>query len=73
MGELSIQVTMNSARHYCRCLSDGIISVHDLTVFAQITTITKTRGASLFAIDLQVRYGIMKIALSVNTELLVSV
>lgn len=35
-------------------LPDGVVSVHDLTVFAQITTIYKTRGATLFAIDLQV-------------------
>lgn len=31
-----------------------MVSVHDLTVYAQITSILRTRGASLFAIDLKV-------------------
>ncbi|XP_074662539.1 vam6/Vps39-like protein isoform X2 [Tubulanus polymorphus] len=34
-------------------LSDNQINVHDLTVYAQITTIPRTKGANLFAIDLQ--------------------
>ncbi|XP_070577538.1 vam6/Vps39-like protein [Ptychodera flava] len=34
-------------------LSDNVISVHDLTGYSMITTLTKTRGATLFAIDLQ--------------------
>ncbi|XP_023931071.1 vam6/Vps39-like protein [Lingula anatina] len=34
-------------------LSDTVVSVHDLTVFNQITCVKKTAGASLFAIDLQ--------------------
>ena len=31
-----------------------MVSVHDLTVFAQITSIPRCRGATLIAIDLQV-------------------
>ncbi|XP_014671052.1 PREDICTED: vam6/Vps39-like protein [Priapulus caudatus] len=34
-------------------LSDAVISVHDLTVFNLITTINKTRGASVFTLDVQ--------------------
>ena len=35
--------------------SDNVINVHDLTHFNQITSIAKTKGATLFAIDIQVR------------------
>ncbi|XP_072024948.1 vam6/Vps39-like protein [Amphiura filiformis] len=34
-------------------LSDNVINVHDLAQFNQITSIGKTRGATLFSIDLQ--------------------
>ncbi|XP_022091314.1 vam6/Vps39-like protein [Acanthaster planci] len=34
-------------------LSDAVINVHDLNHFSQITSIAKTKGATLFAIDLQ--------------------
>ncbi|XP_033637094.1 vam6/Vps39-like protein isoform X1 [Asterias rubens] len=34
-------------------LSDTIINVHDLNQFSHITSIAKTKGATLFAIDLQ--------------------
>lgn len=40
--------------HILISLSDNVISVHDLSVYTQITCINKTRGATLFAIDLQV-------------------
>ncbi|XP_064621475.1 vam6/Vps39-like protein [Lineus longissimus] len=39
--------------HILISLSDNQISVHDLSVFAQITTLTKTKGATLFSIDLK--------------------
>ncbi|KAI0225860.1 Vam6/Vps39-like protein [Lamellibrachia satsuma] len=39
--------------HILISLSDSVVSVHDLTVFAQITCLTKSRGATLFAVDLQ--------------------
>lgn len=39
--------------HILISLSDGVVSVHDLTVFAPITVVEKTRGAFLFALDLQ--------------------
>ncbi|XP_052769246.1 vam6/Vps39-like protein [Mya arenaria] len=34
-------------------LSDSVVSVHDLTSFTPITTLAKTRGASLFATHVQ--------------------
>ncbi|XP_053393314.1 vam6/Vps39-like protein [Mercenaria mercenaria] len=34
-------------------LSDNIVSVHDLATFSLITTLTKTKGATLFAADVQ--------------------
>ncbi|XP_006825770.1 vam6/Vps39-like protein [Saccoglossus kowalevskii] len=34
-------------------LSDNVISVHDLTGYSHITALNKTRGATLFAVDLQ--------------------
>ncbi|RUS79603.1 hypothetical protein EGW08_012628 [Elysia chlorotica] len=34
-------------------LSDNVISVHDLTSFNLITCVQKTKGASLFAVDVQ--------------------
>ncbi|XP_059173340.1 vam6/Vps39-like protein [Physella acuta] len=34
-------------------LSDNVISVHDLTTFTLITCVNKTKGANLFAIDVQ--------------------
>ncbi|XP_077997895.1 vam6/Vps39-like protein [Glandiceps talaboti] len=34
-------------------LSDNVISVHDLTGYSLITTINKTRGATLFAVDVK--------------------
>ncbi|XP_078593471.1 vam6/Vps39-like protein isoform X1 [Branchiostoma floridae x Branchiostoma japonicum] len=34
-------------------LSDNVVSVHDITTFQCITTIQKTRGATLFSTDLQ--------------------
>lgn len=34
-------------------LSDNVVSVHDLATFGLITTLSKTRGASLFAVDVQ--------------------
>jgi len=37
----------------CAVFADSVVSVHDLTVFAQITCLTKSRGATLFAVDLQ--------------------
>ena len=39
----------------CLCfIADNIVSVHDLATFGQITVLSKTRGASLFAVDVQV-------------------
>ncbi|CAH1791977.1 unnamed protein product [Owenia fusiformis] len=34
-------------------LSDNVVSVHDLTVFAPICTINKSRGATLFEVDVK--------------------
>ena len=34
--------------------ADNIVSVHDLTTFGLITVLNKTKGASLFAVDVQV-------------------
>ncbi|KAL5008472.1 hypothetical protein ScPMuIL_014053 [Solemya velum] len=34
-------------------LSDNVVSVHDLNSFGQMSCISKTRGATLFAIDLE--------------------
>lgn len=34
-------------------LSDNVVSVHDLTTFGLITTLSRTRGASQFAVDIQ--------------------
>ena len=34
---------------------DNVVSVHDLTTFGIITTLTKTKGATLFAVDQQVK------------------
>ncbi|XP_060583141.1 vam6/Vps39-like protein [Ruditapes philippinarum] len=34
-------------------LSDNVVSVHDLTTFNLITTLTKTKGATLFAADVE--------------------
>ncbi|CAG5133152.1 unnamed protein product, partial [Candidula unifasciata] len=36
-------------------LSDNVISVHDLTTFSLVTCVNKTKGANLFAIDVQKR------------------
>ncbi|XP_055878560.1 vam6/Vps39-like protein [Biomphalaria glabrata] len=36
-------------------LSDNVISVHDLTNFQQICCVQKTKGATLFAVDVQKR------------------
>jgi hypothetical protein len=33
---------------------DGLVCVHDLTVFAPITTLERARGATMFVLDLQV-------------------
>ena len=39
------------------CL-DGLIYVHDLEVFAAVTTVQKSKGATIFEIDVQVsRYS----------------
>jgi len=35
-------------------ISDGVVNVHDLTVFAPITSLEKARGATMFVLDLQV-------------------
>jgi len=35
---------------------DGVVNVHDLTVFAPITSLEKARGATMFVLDLQVKY-----------------
>lgn len=45
---------------------DGVVSVHDLTVFAPITVLEKARGATLFALDLQA--GLSLINFSVNDD-----
>jgi hypothetical protein len=36
-------------------LSDNVISVHDLTTFTLVTCVNKTKGANLFAVDVQKR------------------
>ena len=41
--------------HYLQ-ISDGVVNVHDLTVFAPITSLEKARGATMFVLDLQVKY-----------------
>lgn len=33
-----------------------MVNVHDLTVFAPITSLEKARGATMFVLDLQVKY-----------------
>lgn len=35
-------------------LSDGLVAVHDLVTFRLISTLTKAKGALLFAADLEV-------------------
>lgn len=48
-----VQLEVIPEYHILISLSDGVVSVHDLSVFALITVVEKTRGAVLFALDLQ--------------------
>ena len=41
-----------------------MVNVHDLTVFAPITSLEKTRGATMFVLDLQVKYLIFDLKAS---------
>jgi len=45
----------------CYCYTDGVVNVHDLTVFAPITSLEKARGATMFVLDLQVKYRIFEV------------
>lgn len=36
--------------------ADDVVCVHDLTVFAPITVLQRTRGASIFILDIRVNY-----------------
>jgi len=47
---------MYFANFECVLISDGVVNVHDLTVFAPITSLEKARGATMFVLDLQVDY-----------------
>lgn len=48
-----LQLEVIPEYHILVSLSDSVISVHDLTVFAPIAVVEKSRGAFLFALDLQ--------------------
>ena len=45
------------------CAADGLVCVHDLTVFAPITTLEKARGATMFVLDLQVNGFLLEASL----------
>ena len=36
------------------CFVDNVVNVHDLEVFNQVTSLTNSRGATVFAVDAQV-------------------
>jgi len=45
-----------------------VVNVHDLTVFAPITSLEKARGATMFVLDLQVKYSNLKKRLANNED-----
>lgn len=65
--------------HILISLSDNIVSVHDLMTFNLITCINKTRGANLFALDVQTQKSlsgeenhVLRMCVSVKRKLQVS-
>lgn len=48
-----LQIEVIPEYHILLSLSDNVVSVHDLTIFTKILTVEQTRGASVFAVDLQ--------------------
>ena len=56
----------NSGIFFC---SDSVVSVHNLETFAHKFTLHKTKGASVFAVDIKVRFS-NKLVLS--TELIIN-
>ncbi|CAD5113361.1 DgyrCDS2533 [Dimorphilus gyrociliatus] len=48
-----LQIEVVPEYHILLSLSDNVVSVHDLTIFTKILTVESTRGASVFAVDLQ--------------------
>lgn len=53
---VSLWTLHSSVFIYHPCLTENNIHVHDLLTFQQITVVSKAKGATLFACDLQVRY-----------------
>ena len=49
-------------------ISDGVVNVHDLTVFAPITSLEKARGATMFVLDLQVNYLMFEMLTTHNSS-----
>lgn len=47
------QLEVVSQYHLLISIADGVVSVHDLTVFNPITTLERTRGANCFTVDVQ--------------------